>query len=166
MLSCAMYKCTTSTVYICIIVFQSANIDLQVSSSWSGFDETSYKKDKGSYFVPGRFWRIGRIHQFLQIILVCTIYPILQIVLMHNSCGTARKWIQFWPPTEATTFAFASVFILLLCETWSFKIEFDLWSRSSKSCIVPASFMKWAKLTKLYSINFLAHCPKIIWIST
>ena len=85
MLSCAMYKWTTSTVYICIIVFQSANIDLQVSSSWSGFDETSYKKDKGSYFVPGRFWRIGRIHQFLQIILVCTIYPILQIVLMHNS---------------------------------------------------------------------------------
>ena len=41
---------------------------------------------------------------------------ILQIVLVQNSyCSTAKKWIDSVPQAAATTFAFSSVFIILLC---------------------------------------------------
>ena len=47
------------------------------------------------------------------------IHPILQIVLVQNSYSTARNLINSVPHTAATTFAFSSVFILLLWLTIS-----------------------------------------------
>ena len=65
-----------------------------------------------------RFWRIWWIHPFLHIILV-------QFILFFKSYfssnhpianyGAARNWIISFPQSAATTFAFSSVFILLLC---------------------------------------------------
>ena len=48
-------------------------------------------------------WRKGWIH------------PNLQIVLVPQIAGAARNLINIVPQTAATTFAFSSVYILLLC---------------------------------------------------
>ena len=53
-------------------------------------------------------WIIGLIHALFQIILV-------QFILFFcKTARAARNWINSAPQTEATTFAFSSVFILLL----------------------------------------------------
>ena len=60
-------------------------------------------------------WRIGWIHAFSN--HPGAIHPILQIGPLQKTARAARNWLNSAPPpqTEATTFAFSSVFILLLC---------------------------------------------------
>ena len=43
------------------------------------------------------------------------IHPILKIIMVQNSYSETRNWINSSPQIAATTFAFSSVFILLLC---------------------------------------------------
>ena len=64
---------------------------------------------RASCFPPGRFWGIGWYHPFLQIILV---------FFNSSHCKTASAAMNltnYVPQTAATTFAFSTVFILLLC---------------------------------------------------
>ena len=62
-----------------------------------------------------RFWTIGIIHPFLQIILVQFI--LLFKIVPGKTASMAKNWLNSSSQTEATTFAFSScVFILLL---WS-----------------------------------------------
>ena len=69
---------------------------------------------RASYFVPWRCWRKGWIHPFSSN-NPGACHPILQIFLVHNTvCSAARKWINSVPPKAVTTFATASIFILLL----------------------------------------------------
>ena len=67
------------------------------------------------YSVPclGRFWRIWRIHPFLSN-HHGVYHPLIKIV-QCKTASVARNWINSSPQTEATTFAFSSVFTLLLC---------------------------------------------------
>ena len=70
---------------------------------------------RASYFALGRIWRKdGWIHPFLLIILV-------QFIIFFKSsyCKIASAPRNSVPNTAVTTFAFSSVFILLLCFTYT-----------------------------------------------
>ena len=70
---------------------------------------------RASYFALGRIWRKdGWIHPFLLIILV-------QFIIFFKSsyCKIAGATRNSVPNTAVTTFAYSSVFILLLCFTYT-----------------------------------------------
>ena len=46
---------------------------------------------------------------------LCVVIRWIHPVLVHTIAGAARNWMISLPQTKVTTFAFASVFILLLC---------------------------------------------------
>ena len=93
----------------------------------------SRKKEEKTYFAPGWFWKRW-IHTILHIVLVQLIlffiyswchFPILHIVLVQFILFFISSWCKIaiarqgidtilLPQTAATTFAFSSVFILLL----------------------------------------------------
>ena len=64
----------------------------------------------------------NRMNKSLSLIIPDAIHPILQIVLHNILCSQRGKELnKFCPQTAATTFAFSSVFILLLC--WGYRRE-------------------------------------------
>ena len=73
------------------------------------------------------FWRIGWIHPFLSN-TPCAIHHIIQN-RPKQTASAARHWINSSPQTEATTFTFSSVFILLL---WFHQ-------STSRHCIITSS---------------------------
>ena len=102
-------------------------IDQHIKSQFSILKFTSWKKNQYKYFFfkfvqflaaqaildYNKFWRIGWIHPFLQIILV-------NFILFFNlsKCKIANapgNQINSDSQTAVTTFAFSSVLILLLC---------------------------------------------------
>ena len=68
-----------------------------------------------SYCALGRFWRIGWIHPFLQIILLHFI-----LFFQCETASAARNWINSAPLTEESTITFYFVFILLL---WYYTVD-------------------------------------------
>ena len=102
--------CNVPTLYI----IEEIQKTRQMSSCCLG-DRIYSFPCRASYFALGRIWRKdGWIHPFLLIILV-------QFIIFFKSsyCKIASAPRNSVPNTAVTTFAFSSVFILLLCFTYT-----------------------------------------------
>ena len=86
---------------------------------------------------------------------LCVVIRWIHPVLVHTIAGAARNWMISLPQTKVTTFAFASVFILLLCsQQFCTFIEHNIQPKSGTIAVYEPEITNYSRYQTSYILFF------------